>query len=310
MSVRVVVVGAGGIGGFIAGALARVGTDVAVIARGAHLRAIQKHGLRVRSAALGDFTVRPFASSDPREAAGAGIVLCTFKSHQWAGLLERMRVFGQNGATIVTLQNGVPFWYAQPPLQSVDPDGRIAAMFSRETIVGGVVHSSGEIVEPGHIAQSGRVLYPLGSADGGMSERAQNVVDLLRHAGLDAQPEPEIRRRVWAKLINNASLNPVSALCGLTVHALLAQPQWIQRVRNLMSETIAVGNAAGVAEGLSVAGQLDVAAHIADVKTSMLQDREAGRPLELEPIVGAVIELGRRLNVPTPELQAVFEVLS
>jgi len=305
---RVGVVGAGAIGGFIAAALARAGTDVAVVARGAHLEAIRRNGLEVESD-FGRFTVKMPASDDLRTLGSFDTLLLTFKAHQWAELLPQLAPFSRTATTIVTLQNGLPFWFARtPPLQSVDPGGAIGALFPDDQIIGGVVHVSGHIAAPGHIRQSGGTRYPLAEVNGG-TERVAQLSAVLRAAGLTPEEDPHIRTTLWLKLVNNTGLNPVSALEHMTVHGLIKNPRTRADVRELMEESLAVGRALGVVDGVDVDANLAYAARLTDVKTSMLQDLEAHRPLEIDPILGAVVELGDRLRVPVPRLRSVYEQL-
>lgn len=302
----IVIFGAGAIGGFIAGALARSGADVGVVARGAHLAAIQRDGLHIESV-LGDFQARVPAVSDLREFENPAYVLLTFKSHQWAGVLPQFDSAARSGATFVTLQNGLPFWYAQDrALESVDPGGRIRATIPYEQVIGGVVHTSGMVPSPGYIKQSGNVLYPLGELDGAKTQRIIRLSELLEDAGLHAPVERDIRRLVWRKLLGNLALNPVSALTGATVRTMLNDPPTRAVLLAIIEEGLAVARAAGVEIGVSAEDRLDMAMHIADVKTSTLQDLEAGKPLELEPICGATIEIARRYGVAVPHIETVY----
>ena len=302
----IVIFGAGAIGGFIAGALARSGAEVGVVARGDHLAAIRKNGLHVESV-LGNFEARIPAASDLREFENPKYVLLTFKSHQWSGALPQLDRALRAGATIVTLQNGLPFWYSRErPLESVDPGGRIRAAIPYEQIIGGVVHTSGMIPAPGCVKQTGNILYPLGELDGSETARILQIAKLFEDAGLHAPVERDIRRLVWRKLLGNLALNPVSALTGATVRAMLDDPPTRSVLRAIVEEGLAVASAAGVEIGVTAEERLEMAMHIADVKTSTLQDLEAGKPLELEPICGATIELARRYGVPVPHVETVY----
>lgn len=300
---RCAIVGAGGIGGFIAGALARVGHPVAVVARGAHLDAIRAYGLQVQSQ-LGSFTVRVDASDDLRKLGAFDALLLTFKAHQWPGLLEQLAPFAHTNTSIVTLQNGLPFWFSRiPPVASVDPGGRIGALFADSQIIGGVVHASGTILRAGVVRQSGRRYYPLCALTPATSPHLTQLVELFRHAGLKPEIDPQIHATLWLKLVNNAGLNPVSALTRFTLKRMLADVRARAHVRELMSEALAVGRVLGVVGDVDLDARIDVAAKLDDVKTSMLQDLEAHRPLELNPIVGAIVELGDRHGVAVDALR-------
>ncbi|HET9392683.1 MAG TPA: 2-dehydropantoate 2-reductase [Candidatus Rubrimentiphilum sp.] len=301
----VVVFGAGAIGGFIAGALARSGIEVGVVARGRHLEAIKQHGLQIESV-LGNFEARVAASNDLRDF-DATYVLLTFKSHQWHGVLPQFEKAVKSGATIVTLQNGLPFWFERDrALESVDPGGHIRAAIPYEQIIGGVVHTSGSVLRPGFIRQSGNTLYPIGELDGSVSSRITELSKYFEAAGLHAPVETDIRRLVWRKLLGNLALNPISALTGATVSTMLDDPPTRAILRAIIEEGLAVARAAGTEVGVSAEERLDMARHIADVKTSMLQDLEAGKPLELEPICGATIEIAHQYGVPVPHIETVY----
>jgi 2-dehydropantoate 2-reductase len=331
---RIGIVGAGAIGGFIAGALARAGTQVGIVARGAHLASIRECGLKVHGD-LGSFNIRLPAGENLAEleremGAGPGgfdFLILTFKAHQWPALLPQLEPYArhveleaQARTTLVTFQNGLPFWFERrPPLRSVDPGGKIGALFPDAQVIGGVVHASGNISEPGVIRQSGGMRYPLGDPSGGTSPRVLALCDIMRNAGLVPEAEPRIRVPVWLKLVNNVGLNSVSALTGLTIKPMLSNPDTREWVRTLMLEALDVGRAIGTVPGgsttariedaVDVDARLQDASRLADVKTSMLQDVEAGRPLELDPILGAAIELGERHGVETPRLRDAYDRL-
>jgi 2-dehydropantoate 2-reductase len=303
---RVGVVGAGAIGGFLAAALARSGVPVAVVARGAHLAAIRRDGLRIESD-LGAFTARVDASESLRALGDFDVLLLTFKAHQWPALLDQLARFSGTRTTVTTLQNGLPFWYLRtPPLRSVDPDGKIGRLFGDEQVIGGVVHVSGDVPEPGLIRQSGGLRYLLGAPQNVVSAGVEALVELLRAAGLQADVDSNIRASVWLKLVNNAGLNTVSVLRRATIKRLLSDTAARHEVRDLMSEALLTGRALGVVSDVDIDARLDYAARLDDVKTSMLQDYERGRALELDPIVGAVIEVADRCGVAVPHLRAAY----
>jgi 2-dehydropantoate 2-reductase len=307
---RIVIVGAGAIGGYIAATLTRAGMDVAAIARGAHLEAIRRDGITVVSSDLGQFTVRIEASDDLRSLGTFDLALLTFKAHQWPAFLPQLAPAVHAGTTIVTLQNGVPFWFRRTPvLQTVDPNGAIGALIPDKQTIGGVVHVSGNIAEPGKIRQSGGGRFILGAIDPTVDERLTQLVSGMRDAGLKPEVETNIRHFTWLKLINNASLNPVSTIHEVTIHQMLANPVTREEVFALMLETVAVGRKLGVVDDVDLDARMKYAQRLTDVRTSMLQDAQAHRQLELDPIVGAVVELGEDLGVPVPHLRAVYDEL-
>jgi 2-dehydropantoate 2-reductase len=308
LSVRIGVVGAGGIGGFLAGALARAGLPVAVVARGEHLAAIRRDGLHVESD-LGTFVARVEAAADLRELGAFDVLILSFKAHQWPAFLEQLEPFAATDATIVTMQNGLPFWYVrEPPLQGVDSGGRIGALFPDERIVAGVVHVSGHVAQPGTVRQSGGMRYVLGAPRGGSNARVDALAEAMRAAGLSPEVDANIRAVVWLKLVNNAGLNPVSALRRLTIQPMLADARARAEVRGLMEEALRVGQAMGVVAEVDIDARIAYAARLDDVKTSMLQDYERGRPLE-DPILDALIELAGRYGVEVPLLRAAHQAL-
>jgi 2-dehydropantoate 2-reductase len=306
---RICVVGAGAIGGFLAGALAKAGLPVAVVARGPHLDAIRRNGLRVESD-LGAFTVRVEASHDLRELGAFDVLLLTFKAHQWPSFLPQL-AGAAGGASVVTLQNGLPFWYVRdPPLQHVDPGGAIGKLFPDQRVIGGVVHVSGTIVEPGLIRHSGGLRYVLGDPNGSPNALVDALAELFRRAGLAAEVDSNIRATVWLKLVNNSGLNPASALYGMKIKPMLADPQARALVHAMMSEALRVGQAMGVVSDVDVDARIEYAARLDDVKTSMLQDYERKRALELDPILGALIELAQRYDVDVPSLCDAYRRLA
>ncbi len=308
---RIAVVGAGAIGGFVAAALARAGADVEVVARGLHREAIARRGIEIEHSDLGTFVARVRAVEDARDLRPVDVALLTFKAHQWPALLPQLLPLARSNKTIVvTLQNGVPFWFARtPPLKTVDPKGRIAAAFPDAKIIGAVVHVSGHIVRPGTIHQSGGMRYVLGELDGAQSDRLERLAAQFKDAGLQPTIDLNIRETMWLKLVNNAGLNPVSALSGRTIGSILREPATISEVRSLMEEAIAVGRALGTIGAVDVDARIAIASRLDDVKTSMLQDLEANRPLEIDPILGAIVELADRAHIRVPHLRTAYEAL-
>ena len=307
---RIAIVGAGAIGGFIAAMLARAGARVGVVARGAHLDAIRRDGITLVHSDAGSFNATVDASDNLRALGHIDVALLTFKAHQWDAFLPQLAAAVQAGTVVVTLQNGVPFWFRRtPPLQTVDPGGRIGAHIPDTQTIGGVVHVSGHIVAPGQIHQSGGTRYILNVLDPATQDRLNQLAAMMREAGLTPEIEPNIRHFVWLKLINNAGLNPVSALRHMTIHEMLSDPVAREEVRALMLEAVDVGRALGAVDEVDLEARMQYAQRLTDVRTSMLQDLEAHRRLELDPIVGAIVELGEDLGVPVPRLRAAYDEL-
>ena len=308
---RIVVIGAGAIGGFIAAALARAGTEVAVVARGEHLDAIKARGITLVHSDLGPFTAKVRASDDVRTLGAFDVAILTFKAHQFPQLYSQLGTLSKTATKLVTLQNGVPFWYVrEPALKSVDPGGRIGALFPDSQVIGGVIHVSGHITKPGCIHQSGGTRYVLGIPGGGTNGAVETLFSALKWAELHPEIDENIRATLWLKLVNNVGLNSVSTLHRVTLRQLLERQTTRAEVRALMEEALHVGQAIGAVEDADIDSRLDYAARLSDVKTSMLQDYEAGRPLELDPILGAAIELADRNGVEVPRMRETYERLA
>jgi 2-dehydropantoate 2-reductase len=303
---RIAVVGAGAIGGFLAAALARAGNEVSVVARGEHLAAIARDGIIVEHSDFGAFSARVPASDDLRELPEPELAVLTFKAHQWPELLPQFRA----GLTVITMQNGLPFWFRRtPPVRAVDPGGRIGARFDDPHAGGGVVHVSGHVIAPGRVHQSGGTRYVLGGLHSATQPLLERLAGAMRRAQIEAEISDRIRHVVWLKLVNNVALNPMSVLHRATIAQMLCNPPVRAEVRALMEEALAVGRALGVVEHVDIEARLDYAQRLTDVQTSMLQDALAGRPLELDPILGAVVELGDELHVDISRLRNVYERL-
>jgi len=308
---RIVVIGAGGIGGFIAAALARSGAEVAVLARGTHAEAIARSGLRVRGD-LGNYCIPLRVITSEEELDAFDCALLCVKAHQLSGLHGGLQRLARAGACVATLQNGVPFWFVRrPPLESADPGGLLGSLFSDERTIGGVVHVSGHIERPGSIVQSGGLRYVLAPvAEGGAADEAcTELVALMERAGLAPERSSDLRGVLWAKLANNVGLNAVSALTRLSIAPMLSYEPTRELVARLIGETLAVGRALGVVGEIDVERRLQYAARLSDVRTSMLQDVEAERAMEIDPIVGATVELGERVSVPTPTVATILGLL-
>ena len=310
---KIVIAGAGAIGGYIGARLARAGADVVLFARGPHLDAMQQRGLRVVSAD-GDFEVRPQVIGDLAVVGTADVVFLGVKAHSLTGLAPQLSALFGPDTIVVSTQNGIPWWYFQDHggeleglrLERVDPGGAIVAAIEPRRVVGSIAYFSTDIVEPGviHHTEGNRISF--GEPDGSRSERIRLVAEALIGAGFRCPITTRIRQEIWVKLLGNLSFNPISALTGGTLEALARHPEVSRLVRDVMAEAEAVAGKLGLKLPITidqrVAGAEKVGAH----KTSMLQDYEAGRPMELEAVVGAVIELGDRLGVSMPATRAVY----
>ena len=312
---KIAIVGAGAIGGYLGARLSAAGEDVTFIARNRNLQAIRAQGFRL---VLEDGSTlhAPAARAvqDPAEAGPQDAVLLTVKAHQVQDLLPGLRgLFGPDTA-VVSMINGVPWWYfhrlAGPwegrQLESVDPGGVIAAHIEPARVIGSVVYPAAELVEPGLVRVIEGNRFTLGEPDGSRSERVERLSQALMKAGFKAPVSKDIRSEIWVKLWGNLSFNPISALTHATLEQICSFGPTRELAARMMREAQAVGEALGVEFKISldkrIAGAQAVGAH----KTSMLQDVEAGRALELEALVGAVVELGRITGQPVPTVEAVL----
>jgi 2-dehydropantoate 2-reductase len=317
--VKIAVVGAGAIGGYLGAKLSMAGEDVTFIARNRNLQAINAHGFRlILEDGSQAHAPNARAVQHPADAGPQDAVLLTVKAHQVADLLPDLRgLFGPK-TMVVTMINGVPWWYFQrlggawdgQVLESVDPGGRIAAQIESERIIGSVVYPASELVEPGVVRVIEGNRFTLGELDGSRSERIEALSQAMIRAGFKSPVSKDIRGEIWVKLWGNLSFNPISALTHATLEDICTFAPTRQLAAAMMTEAQAIGEKLGVEFKVSldkrIAGAQAVGAH----KTSMLQDVEHGRAIELAALVGAVIELGRITGVPTPTIDAVYALAS
>ena len=310
---KIVVVGAGAIGGYIGAQLTRVGADVVLVARGPHLRAMQERGLQVRSAD-GDFEVRPKLAPDIASAGKADVVFLGVKAHGLTPIAAELpSLFGPD-TVVVSTQNGIPWWYFQGlggdydglRLERVDPGGKIAASIEPRRVVGSLAYFATDLAAPGVINHTEGNRISFGEPDGTRSERARSIAEALIAAGFRCPVTTRMRHEIWVKLIGNVAFNPISALTSGTLEELARDPDVAPIVRTIMTETEAVAAKLGIELPISIDQRMAGAAKVGAHKTSMLQDYEAGRPMELEAVVGAVVELGDRVGVPMPATRAVY----
>jgi 2-dehydropantoate 2-reductase len=310
---RIAVFGAGAIGGYLAMELGRAGHEVAVIARGQTLEAIRSRGLRLLIGGA-ERTADLHASDDPAEIGPVDYVLLALKANSAPSIAPRLGPLLGPESAVVTAMNGVPFWYFHAlegrwrdhRLESVDPGGVLWRTIGPERCIGCVVYPAAEVVEPGVVRHLEGDRFVLGEPDGSRSERVQRLSRALIEAGLKAPVRPRIRDEIWVKLWGNLSFNPISVLTGATLDVIAADAGTRAVVRAMMQEAQAIGEKLGVRFGIDVERRMDGAMAIGAHRTSMLQDLERGRPLELEPMVGAVQELGRLTGLPTPTIDVVL----
>jgi 2-dehydropantoate 2-reductase len=311
--VKIVIVGAGAIGGYIGAQLTRVGADVVLVARGPHLRAMQERGLQVRSPE-GDFEVRPKLAPDVSSVGRAEVVFLGVKAHSLTPIAPTLAPLLGPDTIVVSTQNGIPWWYFQNlggefdglRLERVDPGGAIAAAIESRRVVGSLAYFATDLAAPGviHHTEGNRISF--GEPDGSRSERARAIAEALIAAGFRCPVTTRMRHEIWVKLIGNVAFNPISALTGGTLEELARDPEVAPTVRTIMAETEAVAARLGIELPISIDQRMAGAEKVGAHKTSMLQDYEAGRPMEIEAVVGAVVELGDRVGVPMPATKAVY----
>ncbi|MDZ5456106.1 2-dehydropantoate 2-reductase [Azohydromonas lata] len=309
---KVCIVGAGAIGGLIGARLAAAGeVEVSALARGATLQALRTHGWRLQTA-LGAVTGPARASEAAAELGEQDLVVIAVKGPALTGVARGLAPLLGPRTLVLPAMNGVPWWFCQgwpgfeEPLRSVDPGGVVARAIPFDQVLGCVVHASTFTSEPGLVVHRMGDGLIVGEPRGGRSERAEGVVQLLARAGFNATHSADVRFDAWFKLWGNLTMNPVSALTGATVDRVLADALVRDFCSAAMREAAAIGERLGCAVAQSPEDRHAVTARLGAVKTSMLQDVEAGRALELDAIVGAVHEMGQRLGVPTPNVSALL----
>jgi 2-dehydropantoate 2-reductase len=310
---RFLIAGAGAIGAYVGARMAQAGLDVTLYARGPHLHAMQKHGVQVKSSE-GDFVARPSIASSLEEVGPVDVVFLGVKAHGMTQLAPQLRPLLGPDTAVVSTQNGIPWWYFQGfggewegmRLERVDPGGVISSAIEARRVVGSIVYFATEIAAPGVIQHNEGNRISLGEPDGTRSDRCRRIAEALIASGLRCPVTTRIRHEIWVKLLGNASLNPVSALTRATLGEMLRDPGVRSVIRNIMLEVEAVSHKLGMELPVSVEQRMAGAEKVGEHKTSMMQDLEAGRPIELEALVGAVVELGERVGLPMPHTQTVY----
>ena len=307
------IVGAGAIGAFLGAMLARAGEEVTLIARGAHLRAMQDHGVRVRGE-IGDFQVDVHATDDPTTIGIADVVILTLKTHSVPAIAASLKPLLDPNTSVVTAQNGFPWWYFYRHggewdgirLESVDPRGVISQNIDPSRVIGCVVYPSTEIVEPGVVQHLEGTRFAIGEPDGSKSERCRRLAQSLIDAGLRCPIRTNIRHDIWVKLMGNVAYNPISALTRATLIEIVRCSETRALAAAIMAEVDSVAKKLGIEIGVTIEQRLEGAEKVGHHKTSMLQDIEAGKPTELEAIVGAMIELGEKLGLELANTKSVY----
>lgn len=315
--------GAGALGGAIAVKLAsRLGDDVtvSVVARGAHLDAIRERGLSLHEAdADRPINVRITATNDPTTLPPQDLIITGLKGHQLSPAAENMATLLKENTRVVMVLNGIPWWYfhrdtqsghAELQLEELDPGGKLWHLIRPERVIGCVALQGAEVVNPGEIRLSNVGRFVLGEPSGEMSTDLETVAGLFAKAGLNVSTTPRIRDEIWSKLTGNAAFNPLSALTRALMTDIMADPSLFDMVGKIMKEVRAVGSALGAKFSITIEERLEQSRNIGPVRTSMLQDLLAGKALEIVPLVGMVVALGRTASVPTPVSEVVLALVT
>jgi 2-dehydropantoate 2-reductase len=311
--VRIAILGAGATGGFLGARLAKAGVDVVLIARGPHLQAMRESGLRLIETD-GESTVRVEATDDLAAVGGSDFVFVTLKALSLPAIAERLAAGLGDRTAVVSAQNGIPWWYFQrhggelegTHLETVDPGGMIARTIDPTRVIACIVYPATSVVGPGVVRHVEGERFSLGELDGSQTERIAALSGVLAGAGLKAPVQPRIRQELWVKLMGNAVFNPLSVLTRATLGDMAQSTVLAPVVRAAMEEVDAVAGRLGIEIPVSIDQRIRGAARVGDHKTSMLQDLEAGRPLEIDAITGSVVELAGRLGVAAPHLETIY----
>jgi 2-dehydropantoate 2-reductase len=310
---KFLIAGAGAIGAYIGARMAQAGFDVTLFARGPHLRAMQEHGVLVKTAE-GDFVARPKIAGSLEEVGPVDVVFLGVKAHGLPQLAPHLKPVLGPDTTVVSTQNGIPWWYFQGfggewdglRLERVDPGGVVSSAIEARRVVGSIVYFSTEITAPGVVQHIEGNRISLGEPDGSRSERCRHIAEALIASGLRAPVTARLRHEIWVKVLGNASFNPVSALTRATLAQMVRDPDVCAVIRNIMLEVEAVSHQLGMELPISIDQRIAGAEKVGEHKTSMLQDLEAGRPMELEALVGAVVELGERVGLTMSVTKTVY----
>ncbi len=313
---KICIYGAGAIGGYMGAQLARVGADVSFVARGPHLAAMQANGVRLQIDGE-EHTVKVRCTNNPEELGPQDYVVIALKAHSVPGIVDLMPPLLGPDTAVVTAVNGLPYWYfhehggalSGTTLESVDPGGRQWQVLGPERAIGCVLIPAAEIAEPGVIRHVYGKKFPIGEPSGLVTPRLQAFHDIMTAADMEAPMRDNIRDEIWLKLWGNLCFNPISALTGATLDVLTSDPAVRALSRRMMEEAQGIAEQLGVHFRVDVEKRINGAGAVGAHKTSMLMDCEAGRPMEIDPIVTVVQEIGRKLAIDTPMIDAVLALI-
>jgi len=312
---KVCIVGAGAIGGLMGAKLALAGEQVTVIDQGTHLKAIQENGLKLIWEDGTEHVAEVALATDKVKDAGQqDLIILALKAHYLEQVAKKIDHLCGPDTMIVTVQNGIPWWYFQKhggehdgkPLETLDPDGILGKYIDADKIVGCVVYPAASIEAPGVIRHVEGDRFPIGELDGSESPRLQKLHDTLVNAGFRSRILDDIRSEIWLKAWGNLSFNPISALTHATLVDICQFPETRKLAESMMGEAQAVAEKLGITFRHTIEKRIDGAESVGSHKTSMLQDVEAGRSLEIEALIGAILELSRITETPAPSIAAVY----
>ena len=309
---KVAVLGAGAIGAYVGAALHRGGADVHLVARGPHLAAMRGQGVQVLSS-RGDFTAHVHATDDPAEIGPVDYVFLGLKANSYAACGPLIEPLLHDTTAVIAAQNGIPWWYFHRHggpydghrIESVDPDGAVSKVLAPERAIGCVVYAATELEAPGVVRHLEGTRFSIGEPDRSVSKRCLAFSEAMVAGGLKCPVEPELRGDIWIKLLGNISFNPISALARATMRQMCLHGGTRKVIETMMAETLAVAEALGCTVGVSIERRLAGAERVGDHRTSTLQDLERGKPLELDVLLTAVIELAEITGVDVPTLRTV-----
>jgi len=314
---KIAIVGAGAIGGYVGAKLSLAGEDVTFIVRGANLDAISRNGMKLILEDGSEHIARAKATDNYRLAGRQDLVILALKAHQLESIADQLHHLLGPETAIVTMQNGIPYWYFHKHggalegsiLKTVDPTGEISEKIPASRVIGCVVYPASELVAPGVVRHFEGERFPLGELDGSHSERVTRISECFVNAGFKAPVLDDIRSEIWLKLWGNLSFNPISALTHSTLVDICQFPLSRALAAALMTEAQAIAHKLGITFRVPLDKRIAGAEKIGKHKTSMLKDVEAGRALEIDALVGSVIELARLTQTPTPHLDTVYALV-
>ncbi|MGI9046739.1 MAG: 2-dehydropantoate 2-reductase [Burkholderiales bacterium] len=312
------IVGAGAIGGYMGAKLALAGEDVTLIARGANLEAIRHNGMKLILEDGSEHVAKNVRAATLESAGIQDVIILALKAHQVAPIASDLRALSGPDTIVVTTQNGIPWWYFQKhggefegrAIAAVDPEGILSKCIEVERVIGCIVYPAAELIAPGVVRHIEGHRFPVGELDGAETPRVKMISEMFTRTGFKSPVLKDIRSEIWLKLWGNLSFNPVSALTHATLEQICRFPLSRSLAAAMMTEAQTIASKLGIEFRVSLEKRIAGAEKVGAHKTSMLQDIEAGKPVEIDALVGAVVELGRLTQTPTPHIGAVYACVS